>query len=834
MKPFSPRIAVVMIVSVLVLSAPAGVWGHNLSDKSPYSELKMLVSDDLEAYPGEAFAFVANLTNDELIDLTREAGRNEDGRLFFGLSGIVVVQRLKNGALPVPDIIDALEKCESGSMESFFVIWVLGASLPTLSPEDQERIFRAVQKRIDGKGSSLFEVRLSAVVTGNLALSRLVGEGLAGPETTGAYGRLLQAIAADRKEDSRIRRAALNGIAEMGCKEALPVLFEIASDGNTPGDAPLARSVCPALARLGAKDAIPLIGRIMETTRDELVFASAALSLGMLGGTEALELLVRNESRFPGDYAGCAIRKLDSLIMSLLRTGETDHLSCAVKAARHLFGKEREYKPLLEKILFSGSDGDIIRLVLDRLCQTATRAEAAAIVEALPFDSAYSVEWKRLAGYASSTRARPAPSDVPVDEDRSRGNMSSQEYGDPGYQDNGWWYAGLDWLGHTGIMAGTDSSHDLRILEMAKNGVDIGVQHNHWSGMTGYEYWGAYTPSNVDLTFQQRRNIVDTAVELVGYSIGYPALPWPDLLRYHSNPGATIEPNEVSQLRCDGVVEYCYEFNGVWVWGKNGSHYDVSRKDYVVEHNDFYEPFWPYYPNVETAPVVQCGHAGGTSTYMTRHAVTAPPAYDVSVNVNGNSVDLYITATDSSGIHYIKYKKEAGAWVSSPVQPQHPASDSYTAHFTFVIDQPGYVYYYALDNGGNSPQFSESIWIEPEQDPVPDVKINGDDGPLSLTPSDAVDITLSLDPGSHTGDPADWWIYVTRNSIDTYWWIHTGKWKKSSTPIRAAAADLRNVSGHSIYQGTLPYGSYIFTFAVDEMNNILEGTYMDEAVLTIQ
>ena len=60
------------------------------------------------------------------------------------------------------------------------------------------------------------------------------------------------------------------------------------------------------------------------------------------------------------------------------------------------------------------------------------------------------------------------------------------------------------------------------------------------------------------------------------------------------NPCSSIwngKLNDVKELRCDGLVELVYEFNGIMVWGKivdNGPpHYDMRVSAFLEEHNDW-------------------------------------------------------------------------------------------------------------------------------------------------------------------------------------------------------------------------------------------------------
>jgi len=118
------------------------------------------------------------------------------------------------------------------------------------------------------------------------------------------------------------------------------------------------------------------------------------------------------------------------------------------------------------------------------------------------------------------------------------------------------------------------------------------------------------------------------------------------------------------------------------------------------------------------------------------------------------------------------------------------------------------------------------------QEPIPDVKANGSDVPLIVSTTETVSITASMDPGNMVNDPVDWWVNVELDSTINYWWIYPGRWTISTTPVRAAAAPLMSLSNHLIYKGTLPAGSYVITFAVDDQNNIYEGTYSDTVNVT--
>jgi len=140
--------------------------------------------------------------------------------------------------------------------------------------------------------------------------------------------------------------------------------------------------------------------------------------------------------------------------------------------------------------------------------------------------------------------------------------------------------------------------------------------------MLGY---GCYTNVS-DITYSKRLSIIKTAKALVARGVDYEAVNavWP------GNWDGTIE--NITDLRCDGLVEVCYETSGVDVWAMkreyNGTsyNYDIadqvdifgydnrvwaaganSNNDNLEEHNDF-DVGEPSDWNDTLQPSTQCGH----------------------------------------------------------------------------------------------------------------------------------------------------------------------------------------------------------------------------------
>ncbi len=101
--------------------------------------------------------------------------------------------------------------------------------------------------------------------------------------------------------------------------------------------------------------------------------------------------------------------------------------------------------------------------------------------------------------------------------------------------------------------------------------------------------------------------------------------------------------------------------------------------------------------------------------------------------------------------------------------------------------------------------------------PVPDIKANGQDGPMTLNYGSSLTIDVSLDPGNEAGNNADWWV-VTSSPFGWYYFhLVSGYVPGFSTTFQGA---LFPVAGHILYSGaTLPPGTYNFYFGVDMIMN---------------
>jgi len=106
--------------------------------------------------------------------------------------------------------------------------------------------------------------------------------------------------------------------------------------------------------------------------------------------------------------------------------------------------------------------------------------------------------------------------------------------------------------------------------------------------------------------------------------------------------------------------------------------------------------------------------------------------------------------------------------------------------------------------------------------PIPDIKANGSDGPVSINATDTLSVTTSLDAGGNSS-PADWWVVAkTPSNVWFYYsdaldaWFRGFEVSLQEVLADSSSDEVLNISG-------LPTGTYSIYFGVDtNMNGALD------------
>lgn len=137
----------------------------------------------------------------------------------------------------------------------------------------------------------------------------------------------------------------------------------------------------------------------------------------------------------------------------------------------------------------------------------------------------------------------------------------------------------IDW--HAGLLNRSTSTYSDSVIHLKKTSAPLNVDivKDSWSGfLAGNTFKGVYGPRTA-YTSSQANQVIAKARELVGESVQYTVT---EQLTYHSATSTGTskgEPSDIYRIRCDGVVEYCFEYNDIIIWGANSQYGNISIKN---------------------------------------------------------------------------------------------------------------------------------------------------------------------------------------------------------------------------------------------------------------
>jgi hypothetical protein len=120
-------------------------------------------------------------------------------------------------------------------------------------------------------------------------------------------------------------------------------------------------------------------------------------------------------------------------------------------------------------------------------------------------------------------------------------------------------------------------------------------------------------------------------------------------------------------------------------------------------------------------------------------------------------------------------------------------------------------------------------------DPIPDIRANDSDEPISISQSDDLVVNVTLEPGSKAGNNADWWCLAATPFGWYYYdrindiWLPGQICTYEGPLVVLTPYEVLNTSG-------LPIGTYVFYFGVDmNMNCVIDlgVAYYDSIEVTI-
>ena len=125
----------------------------------------------------------------------------------------------------------------------------------------------------------------------------------------------------------------------------------------------------------------------------------------------------------------------------------------------------------------------------------------------------------------------------------------------------------------------------------------------------------------------------------------------------------------------------------------------------------------------------------------------------------------------------------------------------------------------------------------PGGEPSPDIRTNGQDGPVRISSGTPVSVTVSLDPGSWAGRNADWWVAAYTPLTPPYDWysyVYPLGWQLgihvcAQTPLFDLSPPFE------VLNMALPAGDYTFYFAVDgNADGAPDVPWLDSVEVTVE
>ncbi|EFK05840.1 conserved hypothetical protein [delta proteobacterium NaphS2] len=213
---------------------------------------------------------------------------------------------------------------------------------------------------------------------------------------------------------------------------------------------------------------------------------------------------------------------------------------------------------------------------------------------------------------------------------------------------------------------------------------------------------------------------------------------------------------------------------------------------------------------------------------------TADAGQDQTVSENDT---VYLDGSGSmdpdDGIASIRWTQTKGTPVtlSDPAakQPKFvaPSVESEGADLVFQLS--------VTDMGGLTSQDSCTVIVNSQAEvvyPTADIKINGQDGPVTVKRNSSVTVSLSIDPGDYKGKTVDLWLVVESPSGE-YFYAYKSGWGKKSTPL--LQYPLETVVSYDVLTTSLSIkGNYVFRFAIDDnADGQFNGTWIDTVSVTV-
>jgi hypothetical protein len=118
--------------------------------------------------------------------------------------------------------------------------------------------------------------------------------------------------------------------------------------------------------------------------------------------------------------------------------------------------------------------------------------------------------------------------------------------------------------------------------------------------------------------------------------------------------------------------------------------------------------------------------------------------------------------------------------------------------------------------------------------PVPDIRVNGKEGTVTIYYWTTAKITLSLTPGDYNGWPAEYYVKM-ESPQGVYWYVMGRGWVKSTTPLVGKVDQIRNIDSYKLDSRYFAQGNYVMRFSIDTgIDSVFNPKWSDSVTLIVK